>query len=177
MLRWCIPGMALVLGGFVGAGLIAGGGGGNAAPAAAGASQVAAVRLAECRWATGPIQLDGKLDEPAWENAQVIKDFAVFWENRAPKTATRARLLWDDQYLYFAAEMEDTDLYADVKEHNGMCWYNDVFEMFFKPSAQELAYYEFQVNAANTQLEMFLPSRGAGGYGRFTMAASALNHA
>jgi hypothetical protein len=32
---------------------------------------------------------------------------------------------------------------------------------------QRLAYYEFQVNALNTQLEMFLPSRGAGGYGRF----------
>jgi hypothetical protein len=28
-------------------------------------------------------------------------------------------------------------------------------------------YYEFQINAANTQLELFLPSRGAGGYKRF----------
>ena len=128
---------------------------------------VRAVRSAECRWASEPITLDGKLDEPAWRSAQVLKDFAVFWENRLPKTATKARLLWDDKYLYFAAEMEDTDLYADVREHNGMCWDNDVFELFFKPAADQLGYYEFQVNAANTQLEMFLPSRGAGGYGRF----------
>jgi Carbohydrate family 9 binding domain-like len=128
---------------------------------------VRAVRSAECRWTGEPITLDGKLDEPAWQSAQVLQDFAVFWENRRPKTATKARLLWDDKYLYFAAEMEDTDLYADVREHNGMCWYNDVFELFFKPAADQLGYYEFQVNAANTQLEMFLPSRGAGGYGRF----------
>jgi hypothetical protein len=124
-------------------------------------------RAAECRWTAAPITIDGKLDEAAWSKAQILDGFAVFWENRPAKTATKARLLWDDTNLYFAAEMEDWDLYADIREHNGMCWLNDVFELFFKPAADKLAYYEFQVNAANTQLEMFLPSRGAGGYGRF----------
>jgi hypothetical protein len=126
-----------------------------------------AVRSAECRWATGPIQIDGKLDEPAWKKAQLLQDFAVFWLKRKAKTTTRALLLWDDRYLYFAADMEDADLYADVKERNGLTWENDVFELFFKPAADQLRYYEFQVNAANTQLELFLPSRGAGGYRRF----------
>ncbi|HLJ96677.1 MAG TPA: carbohydrate-binding family 9-like protein [Gemmataceae bacterium] len=124
-------------------------------------------RSAECRWATGPIQIDGRLDEAAWQQAQVISDFAVYWELRPAKTATKARLLWDDTYLYFAAEMEDSDLYADVTQRNGMIWTNDVFELFFKPAQKKLAYYEFQVNAANTQLELFLPSRGSGGYQRF----------
>ena len=87
--------------------------------------------------------------------------------SRKPKTATKARLLWDDNYLYFAAEMEDSDLYADVKERNGMTWLNDVFELFFKPADDKLTYYEFQVNAANTPLELFFPSRGSGGYQRF----------
>jgi hypothetical protein len=48
-----------------------------------------------------------------------------------------------------------------------MTWTNDVFELFFKPAEDQRAYYEFQVNAANTRLQMFLPSRGAGGYQRF----------
>jgi hypothetical protein len=125
------------------------------------------VRSAECRWASGRIKIDGKLDELAWEKAQVLEDFAVFWQNRKAKTATKARLLWDRNYLYFAAEMEDSDLYADVLQNNGMTWSNDVFELFLKPSEHKLAYYEFQVNAANTQLELFLPSRGSGGYQRF----------
>ncbi len=129
-------------------------------------SKPPAVSKAECRWAKGPIKIDGKLDEPAWQDAQVLKDFAVFWLNRKPKTATTARLLWDDHYLYFAAEMEDADLYADVKERNGITWENDVFELFFKPAADKRLYYEFQVNAANTQLELFFPSRGSGGYRR-----------
>jgi hypothetical protein len=126
-----------------------------------------AVRSAECRRARGEIRIDGRLDEAAWGNAQVLEAFSVYWLKRKAKTATRARLLWDDRYLYFAADMEDSDLYADVKEHNGMTWTNDVFELFFKPSAKALAYYEFQVNALNTRLELFLPSRGSGGYQRF----------
>ncbi|HXG08544.1 MAG TPA: carbohydrate-binding family 9-like protein [Gemmataceae bacterium] len=125
------------------------------------------VRSAECRFTAGPIQIDGKLDEAAWQKAQLLQDFVVFWQNRPAKTATRARLLWDDQYLYFGADMDDSDLYATVKERNGMTWLNDVFELFFKPSRDKLTYYEFQVNPLNTQLELFLPSRGAGGYGRF----------
>jgi hypothetical protein len=126
-----------------------------------------AVRAAECRWASRPIKIDGKIDDVAWDRAQVIKDFAVFWQKRRARTATTARLLWNDRHLYFMADMEDTDLYADVTEHNGITWENDVFEIFLKPAENRLAYYEFQVNAANTQLELFFPSRGSGGYRRF----------
>jgi hypothetical protein len=134
-------------------------------PPAAGAPP--AVRAAECRWATNRIRIDGRADEIAWEKAQALTDFAVFWQKRKPKTATTARLLWDEQYFYFTADMEDNDLYADVTQRNGITWSNDVFEIFLKPSAEKPAYYEFQVNAANTPLELFLPSRGAGGYQRF----------
>ena len=141
-----------------------------AAPPAAVDDVPPTVREADCRRASGPVKLDGVLDEPAWEKAAVLRDFATFWEKRKAKSATKARLLWDDDYLYFAAEMEDVDLYADVKEHNGMAWNNDVFELFFKPHEDRNGYYEFQVNALNTQLEMFLPSRGAGGYQRFMTA-------
>ena len=118
-----------------------------------------------CR-AGGVVAIDGRLDEAAWKNAEPLTAFAVFWQKRAAKTATKARLLWDDDNLYFSAEMQDDDLFALTKNRNGMTWEDDVFELFFKPSAKP-AYYEFQVNALNTHLELFLPSRGAGGYRRF----------
>jgi len=124
----------------------------------------------ECRWTDGPIKIDGKADEEAWKHAQVIDNFYLPWlgkKARAARTATKARLLWDREYLYFFAEMEDTDLYADVKEHDGETWENDVFELFFKPAKDKPGYYEFQVNAAGTILDMFLPRRGSGGYRRF----------
>lgn len=120
----------------------------------------------ECPRATGSIKIDGRADEPAWAKALVIDSFVAFWAGRPAKTKTKARLLWDDEYLYFHAEMEDADLYADVRETNGHIWENDVFELFFKPSDTSLAYYEFQINPLNAQFHTFLPSRGAGGMRR-----------
>ncbi len=125
------------------------------------------VKAAECRRASKAIVIDGKLDDEPWKVAPALSDFAVYWQKRKAKVATTARLLWDDRFLYFAAEMADADVYALVKEPNGETWYDDVFELFFKPSSARLAYYEFQVNAANTPFQMFLPSRGAGGFNRF----------
>ena len=124
----------------------------------------------ECRWTEGPIVIDGKPNEEAWKNAQVIDRFYLPWlgdKARDAKTATKARLLWDREYLYFSADMEDTDLYADETKHDGMLWNNDVFELFFKPADDKPGYYEFQINPAGTLLDMFLPRRGAGGYQRF----------
>src|SRR5262245_28652549 len=107
-------------------------------------------RTAECRWATGTINIDGRLDEPAWGTSEELTGFSTYWERKPGTTTTSARLMWDDQYFYFSAVMEDYDLYADITERNGMTWLNDVFEIFLKPSAQKAPYYEFQVNAANT---------------------------
>jgi glucose/arabinose dehydrogenase len=131
--------------------------------------------IAECRWAPQPPVLDGKLDDPVWKNAQVVETFHSRWLDpeqkepglQKPPTRTVARLLWDRQYLYFSAEMEDADVYATETKQDGEIWSNDVFELFFKPSAKHLGYYEFEINAANAKLDMFLPSRGAGGYARF----------
>ncbi len=123
----------------------------------------------ECRWAASPPKIDGKLDDAAWKDAQVVDTFTSAWlpeGDRQPPTATKARLLWDREYLYFSAEMEDWDVFANVTEQDAAIWTCDVFELFFKPAKDKPGYYEFEVNAANGKLDMFLPSRGAGGYPR-----------
>src|SRR5262245_39576040 len=58
----------------------------------------------ECRWTDTPVTLDGKADEAAWKHAQLIDRFYLPWlgaKARAAHTATKARLLWDREYLYF----------------------------------------------------------------------------
>jgi len=124
----------------------------------------------ECRWAESVINIDGVSDELDWKNAQVIENFYLPWlkdKARPSRTKTSAKLLWDRENLYFFAEMEDTDLYADVTERDGPAWNNDVFELFFKPADDKPGYYEIEVSPANTILDMFLPRRDTGGYGRF----------
>jgi uncharacterized repeat protein (TIGR03806 family) len=122
-----------------------------------------------CVGTDAPITIDGKADEPAWRNAPVIDHFTMPWlkEDKRPKNATRARLLWDKDYLYFFAEMDDPDLYSAITEHNAHIWENDCFELFFKPSADKPPYYEFEVTPANATLDMFIPSRDKGGYNEF----------
>jgi uncharacterized repeat protein (TIGR03806 family) len=140
-----------------------------AMPGAASAQPKAATEF-ECRFTEAPIEIDGKLDEPAWKTAQRIDHFYQPWlgaKSRTARTATRARLLWDREWLYFAAEMDDADLYADLKKNNEMLWNNDVFELFFKPADDKPGYYEFQVNPTGATLSMFLPRRGSGGYQRY----------
>ncbi len=116
----------------------------------------------ECRFTELPITLDGTADEPAWKNAEVIDSFHLAWlgeKARMARTGTKAKLLWDREYLYFFAEMEDSDLFADVKEHDGNTWNNDVFELFFHPDRAKPGYFEFQVNAAGTKFDCFMPKR------------------
>jgi glucose/arabinose dehydrogenase len=115
--------------------------------------------------------MDGKGDDEAWRHAQVIDNFYLPWlgnKARPARTKTSARLLWDREYLYFLADMQDSDLYANAREHESQTGDNDIFELFFKPADDKPGYYEFQVNPAGTILDMFLPRRNAGGYERFT---------
>ncbi|MFT5466876.1 MAG: glucose/arabinose dehydrogenase [Verrucomicrobiales bacterium] len=123
----------------------------------------------QIRWAAEPITIDGKADEKIWETAQVIDKFQLGWlaEPRDALTKTKARLLWDRDFVYFFAEMEDTDLYADETKHDGNLWENDVFELFFKPSPKHPGYYEFQVNPTGAILDVFYPRLNAGGLKRF----------
>jgi hypothetical protein len=117
----------------------------------------------DCRFVEDPITIDGKLDEPCWKTAAVVDAFSLPWlgEKKRPATkATRARLLWNRDRLFVAAEMDDADLYATITDHDGNTWENDVFEIFLKPAADKPGYYEFHVTPGNTQFDLFLPRRG-----------------
>ena len=134
-------------------------GGRTAAPPAS-PPPVAAV---PCRFTEDPITIDGKLDDDAWKNAATIENFSMPWlgkDNKPAAKTTRAKILWDRSNLYIAADLDDADLYADITEHDGQIWDNDVFEVFVKPAVDKPAYYEFQVNALNTQFDCFIPRRG-----------------
>jgi glucose/arabinose dehydrogenase len=122
-----------------------------------------------CYFTENPPTIDGRANEPAWQLAKPIGDFKMPWIREGsdqPQTATRAKLLWDREYVYFFADMDDHDLFADVKEHDGKIWTNDVFELFFKPTDDKTGYYEFQVNAANAKLDVFYPLRTDDGFER-----------
>jgi CubicO group peptidase (beta-lactamase class C family) len=117
-------------------------------------------REAQCRRAAVAPVIDGKLDDSAWAGAAVIDRFPAFWDRADTGPGTRARLVWDDDALYFAATMTDAELRAFGTKHNDRLWLGDVFELFFKPATDRPEYYEFQVNPRSVVLELAFPKRG-----------------
>lgn len=121
----------------------------------------------DCRWRSEPIVIDGKPDDVAWRVAQWVDAFWGLGAVKPDATRTKAALLWDDQGLYFAGVMQDTDLFAIVTKHDGNTWDDDVFELFLKPPAdfadpQRMGkpYYEFEINALNTTFDLLFDGTG-----------------
>jgi hypothetical protein len=115
---------------------------------------------AVCRKVATAPTIDGRLDDAAWTNAQVIDRFPIFWTKAKGQDVTRARLVWDDEALYFAADMDDAELRSYGTKRNDHLWEGDVFELFFKPQNDRPEYYEFQVNPRSVILELAFPKRG-----------------
>ncbi|HUC84379.1 MAG TPA: sugar-binding protein, partial [Candidatus Acidoferrales bacterium] len=105
-----------------------------------------------------PITIDGKLDEPAWNNAPWTDDFVDIQgaARPAPRFHTRAKLLWDDQYLYIAAELEEPHVWATLTNHDSVIFNDPDFEVFMDPKGETQPYYEFEMNALNTTWDLML---------------------
>lgn len=105
-----------------------------------------------CYRTTGPITVDGKLDEPDWQAAPVSTPFVDIVTGEPAWFDTRVRLLWDDECLYFGFTAQETDVWGTLTERDSKIWEDNDLEVFI---AGENAYYEFEINALNTIYEVF----------------------
>ena len=73
-------------------------------------------------------------------------------------------MLWDDEWLYVAAEMEEPDLWGTLKERDSVIFRDNDFELFIDPDGDTHAYYELEVNALGTPWDLMLikPYRDGG---------------
>ncbi len=97
----------------------------------------------------GAITIDGKLDEAAWKQAEVITNLRDKDTGEVVKYQTQFRLLWDSKYLYIGAECEDNDITATITHRDGPIWMGDCVEAFINPSDDEMSYLEFELNPLN----------------------------
>ena len=111
-----------------------------------------------CPRAKAALTIDGKLNDTAWKAAPWTDDF-VDIEGAAkplPRFRTRAKMLWNNEYLYIGAEMEEPDLKAKLTRHDSVIFHDNDFEVFLKPPSGTPGYYEFEINALNTSWDLFL---------------------
>ncbi len=132
----------------------------------AGAACSSTPRRYTCRPAAGPIVIDGLPTEPGWRTADWTEPFMDIQGpgHPRPRFATRARLTYDANYLYVAADMEEPHLCATLTEHDAIIWHDNDFEIFLDPDGDGRNYYEIEVNAHNTVFDLLLvrPYRDGG---------------
>jgi hypothetical protein len=111
-----------------------------------------------CRRASKAIRIDGKLDDAAWAKAAWTPAFVDIEGAKRPKPRfrTRAKMLWDDEYFYVGAELEEPDIRATLTEHDSVIFRDNDFEVFLNPSGDGRNYFEFEINALNTGWDLFL---------------------
>ena len=103
------------------------------------------------RTQTAPV-IDGRLDDDAWKNAAVIDDFHQTSpsDGAAPTEVTIVRVTYDDDYLYIAADLRDSDptgIRAKQMIQGKMIFSDDRFWVTLDSFNNKRNDYFFQVNA------------------------------
>ena len=122
------------------------------------AEQLTPVQQYVCQRAGQPIQIDGKLDEAAWQKAAGITHFVDISGkgHPAPRYHTTAKMLWDDHYLYVAAQMEEPHVWATLTKRDTIVYRDNDFEVFIDPDGDGHHYFEIEVNALATVFDLSL---------------------
>jgi hypothetical protein len=105
-----------------------------------------------CYRASGPIDVDGRLDERSWQAAPLSSRFVDITTGEAAWFDTRVRMLWDDDDLYFGFTAEETDVWGTLTERDSKIYEENDLEIFI---AGRDAYYEFEISARNVIYEVF----------------------
>ena len=123
-----------------------------------------APRRAICYRTPTPLQIDGRLSEPAWSGAPWSDPFVDIDGTRRPPLATRVKMLWDDEFLYFAADLEEPQLWATLDTRDSVIFQDNDFEIFIDPDGDTHEYFEIEINALNTVWDLLLiqPYRDGG---------------
>ncbi|MCL2407201.1 MAG: carbohydrate-binding family 9-like protein [Defluviitaleaceae bacterium] len=105
-----------------------------------------------------PSELCGRLDKPFWADAPWTDDFTdIEGDVRpVPRFRTRAKMLWDDEYLYVGAELYGNEIWAHLTERDSVIFYDNDFEVFIDPDGDCQEYVEFEMNALNTVWDLLL---------------------
>ena len=106
-----------------------------------------------------PPRIDGRLDDEGWRHAPWTDPF-VDIEGAAksrPRFETRAKMAWDAEYFYIAAELREPHVWGTLTTHDAVIFHDPDFEVFIDPNGDNHEYYEFEINPLGTYWDLFLP--------------------
>lgn len=104
------------------------------------------------------LHIDGELDEPGWQQTKWTDPFSDIRGDQLlpPRFETKAKMLWDDTYLYIAAQLEEPHIWATIDKRDAVIFMENNFEVFIDPDGDTHNYYELEVNALGTFWDLML---------------------
>jgi hypothetical protein len=111
-----------------------------------------------CYQAATPIKIDGVLNDADWQNAVWTSDFVDIEGSLkpSPRFKTKVKMLWDKDYFYIAAELEEPHIWANLTNRDDIIFFDNDFEVFIDPDGDTKSYFEFEMNALNTVWDLLL---------------------
>ena len=107
--------------------------------------------------------MDGILDEPAWQQAEAVGPFKFQWYASGEKEQTEAKIVWDNERIYFAFRCDDKHVWADHYRANDPVSMDDCCEAFIAPvpeGPQRLDYINYEISCIGTwKVGYHAPSR------------------
>ena len=124
---------------------------------------------------SGDIQIDGRLDEPAWaavsssEPFRWIKEWAP-QDGRAPAPTT-FKMLHDSEAVYLGITCHEPNM-ATLKDtpeaRDGSIFARDCIEIFLNPEGKGVTYYQFALSAGNDQWDNYFIEGGQTTIGEYS---------
>jgi len=103
-----------------------------------------------------PIKVDGILDDPAWAKVPAVGNFVNNTDGSQSELRTEAKLLYDENFLYFAFRCVDDNIWATFKKRDEHLWLEEVVEFFVQADENKPSYIEVEVNPLGTVLDIYL---------------------
>jgi hypothetical protein len=98
------------------------------------------------RRATGPIQIDGKLNEADWKAAQNTDGLVNPLSGQPGAFEARVQVLYDAEAIYCAFLVADEFLQSSFTQNDDHLWEQDTVEVMFDPDGDTKNYFELQVS-------------------------------
>ncbi|EGJ71820.1 hypothetical protein Bcop_1628 [Bacteroides coprosuis DSM 18011] len=104
------------------------------------------------------LKIDGKLQEASWKQTIPTDNFVDIQGDSFPTPSqdTYVKMLWDDDYFYVGAVLQEENIVAHLSQRDTIIYYDNDFEVFINPDGSGLNYFEIENNAKGVIFDLML---------------------
>lgn len=104
-----------------------------------------------CKKINSSFKVDGNIFKDVWNTAEEVS-LGDRVTGGSPRQGTKAKLLWNEEFLYVAFHCKDNQINATMTGYNDKIYEEEVVEIFIDDDKDMKTYIEIEVNPLNALL-------------------------